>query len=174
MAHNEQNIKYLLVDVDGTLTDAGIYYDSTGNELKKFSTRDAVGFVVARKAGIKLIVCTRRECEATARRMRELNVDYVFQKVLNKGDFLREFMETHSIEKSEMGYIGDDLNDLRAMHLAGYVACPADACPEIKEIADYVSVNEGGHGAVRDAIEHLLRHAGVWEQVVRAHYDQPI
>lgn len=163
-------INYLVIDVDGTMTDAGIYYDEKENELKKFCTKDAAGFFAAHQVGMKIIVLTGRECAATTRRMTELKVDYLFQNVKDKVSFLKSFMEDNRIRKDEIGYIGDDLNDLPPMTLVGYVGCPADSCQEIKEIADYVSPIEGGHGAVRDIIEHLLRESGQWKDAVSKVY----
>lgn len=163
-------LNYLVIDVDGTLTDAGIYYDEHGNELKKFCTKDAAGFFVAKAMGIKTIVLTGRECAATARRMSDLKVDYVFQNVREKQRFLLSFMEENHILKEQLGYIGDDLNDLLPMQMAGFKACPADSCEEIKSIADYVSTANGGHGAVREIIEHFLRESGEWEGLVEKIY----
>lgn len=163
-------LKYLVIDVDGTLTDAGIYYDEHGNELKKFCTKDAAGFFAAKAMGLKTVVLTGRECAATARRMKDLKVDHVFQNVKDKHSFLETFMEDNHISKEQLGYIGDDLNDLQPMRLAGIKACPADSCEEIKEIADYVSTVNGGHGAVREIIEHFLRESGDWEGLVEKIY----
>ena len=163
-------LKYLVVDVDGTLTDAGIYYDEHGNELKKFCTKDAAGFFAAKAMEIKTVVLTGRECAATTRRMSDLKVDHVFQNVRDKQSFLQTFIEDNHISKEQLGYIGDDLNDLMPMKLAGFKACPADSCEEIKEIADYVSTVNGGHGAVREIIEHFLRESGDWEGLVEKIY----
>ncbi len=163
-------IKLLVVDVDGTMTDAGIYYDQNGNELKKFCTKDAAGFFAARRVGMKIMVLTGRESEATTRRMTEMKVDYLYQNVKNKVKFLMKFMEENDIKKEELGYIGDDLNDLPSMLLAGYVGCPADSCSEIKEIANYVSPVKGGYGAVRDVIEHILRETNQWSDAVASIY----
>ena len=163
-------LKYLVIDVDGTLTDAGIYYDEHGNELKKFCTKDAAGFFAAKEMGIKTVVLTGRECAATARRMSELKVDYVFQNVKDKRSFLQMFIDDNHISKGQLGYIGDDLNDWLPMQLAAFKACPADSCEEIKEIADYVSTVNGGHGAVRDIIEYALRASGDWAGLVEKIY----
>lgn len=156
-------IKYLIIDVDGTLTDAGIYYDEHGNEMKKFSTRDATGIFAAHAIGIQVMILTGRECAATTRRMQELKVDYLYQNVKNKKVFLQDFMEKQQIAGEQIGYIGDDLNDLPAMGLAGFVACPADGCLEIQQKADYVSTKKGGDGAVREVIEHMMREDGTWD-----------
>ncbi|MDO4317089.1 MAG: HAD-IIIA family hydrolase [Lachnospiraceae bacterium] len=166
----KRKLKLLVIDVDGTMTDAGIYYDENGNELKKFCTKDAAGFFAAHKVGIQIMVLTGRECAATTRRMKEMKVEYLYQNVKDKVVFLKQFLAEHGLSKEEVGYIGDDLNDLPPMSLAGYVGCPADSCPEILEIADYISQAKGGQGAVRDVIEHMLRETGEWTKAVSEVY----
>ena len=165
-----KKIKYLVIDVDGTMTDAGIYYDDHGNELKKFCTRDAAGFFAAKQAGIRIMVLTGRECQATTRRMQEMKVDYLVQNIKDKVTYLKEFMSANNLTGEEMGYLGDDLNDLQSMMLCGFVGCPQDACPEVKEMADYISDVKGGHGAVRDIICFLLGQRGEWEHVIKKIY----
>ncbi len=160
------NLRYLIIDVDGTMTDGGIYYDDHGNELKKFCTRDAAGFFAAHLLGIKVVVLTGRKSAATDRRMKELKVDYIVENVHDKRTFLENFMTVHSLLKEEVGYIGDDLNDLSAMKIVGFVGCPADSCTEVTKLANYVSKKKGGEGAVRDVIEHLLRENSEWEEVI--------
>lgn len=163
-------IKYLVIDVDGTMTDAGIYYDEHGNELKKFCTKDAAGFFAAKKTGIQVMVLTGRECVATTRRMTEMKVDYLVQNCKDKMTYLTQFMKDNGISRDEMGYLGDDLNDLPPMNLCGFVGCPADACFEVREHADYISDVKGGYGAVRDIIEHMLRERGEWEKATAEIY----
>ena len=162
----ERKLKYLVIDVDGTMTDAGIYYDEHGNELKKFCTKDAAGFFAAHKVGIKIMVLTGRECAATTRRMTEMKVDYLCQNVKDKVSYLRNFMSEYNITKDEIGYIGDDLNDLAPMRLCGFVGCPVDSCQEIIDCADYVSTVKGGYGAVRDIVEQLLKESGEWNMAI--------
>lgn len=167
---NLQKIKYLVIDVDGTMTDAGIYYDENGNELKKFCTKDAAGFFAAHAAGIKIMVLTGRECEATTRRMKEMKVDFLIQNCKDKIAYLQEFMEKENITFEEIGYLGDDLNDFTGMQLAGFAGCPQDACDEIKEICDYVSDVKAGQGAVRDIVTYLLKQRGEWKKVIMQVY----
>lgn len=165
-----RQIRYLIIDVDGTMTDAGIYYDENGNELKKFCTRDAAAFFAAKKVGISTVVLTGRECEATRRRMQELKVDFLFQNIVDKTSFLINFMQEHGIAKEELGYIGDDLNDLMPMSLAGFVSCPSDGCVEIRNIADYICEAKGGGGVVRETVEYLLHQSGEWEKAISEVY----
>lgn len=165
-----KEIKYLVIDVDGTMTDAGIYYDEHGNELKKFCTKDAAGFFAAHQAGMEILVLTGRECAATTRRMTEMKVDYLVQNCKDKVTYLKQFMEEKGITKDQLGYLGDDLNDLPGMQLCGFAGCPADACVEIKKYADYVATTKGGEGAVRDIIEYMLRVRDEWDWCVNRVY----
>ena len=161
-----KKIKYLIIDVDGTLTDAGIYYDENGNELKKFCTKDAAGFFAAHQAGIEIMILTGRECAATTRRMKEMKVEYLIQNCKDKVSYIQKFMKDNNIDRDEIGYLGDDLNDLPGMSLCGFVGCPADACDEVKEKADYISGIKGGYGAVRDIVSYLLKKRGEWEKAI--------
>ena len=115
-------IRLLVLDVDGTMTDGGVYYDSAGNELKKFAIKDGAGIVLARAAGMQVMICTGRECEAVRHRAQDLHIDYLFQNVHDKAAFLSRFMAEHSLTKQDVAYCGDDLNDLTAMALCGFVA----------------------------------------------------
>lgn len=157
-------IKLFIIDVDGTMTDAGIYYDETGNETKKFCTKDAAGFFCAHALGMKIMVLTGRECAATTRRMKEMKVDYLCQNIVDKYSFLRSFIQENHLKKEELAYIGDDLNDLYPMSFAAFVGCPQDACEEVKAVANYISEAKGGYGAVRDVISYVLKQQGKWKE----------
>lgn len=161
-------IRYLILDVDGTLTDGGVYYDATGNELKKFAIKDGAGLVLARTAGIRTVICTGRESAAVRRRAADLKITDVYQNVTDKATFLRDFMQQNGCDAQQVAYCGDDLNDLAAMALCGFVACPADAAPEVRAAADYVCPQAGGAGAVRGAVEAILRQDGRWQAAVQA------
>ena len=161
-------IRYLILDVDGTLTDGGVYYDATGNELKKFAIKDGAGLVLARAAGIRTVICTGRESAAVRRRAADLKITAVYQNVSDKAAFLRDFMQQNGCNAQQVAYCGDDLNDLAAMALCGFVACPADAAPEVRAAADYVCPQAGGAGAVRGAVEAILRQDGRWQAAVQA------
>lgn len=166
MLENKNGITLWVVDVDGTMTDGGIYYDENGNELKKFCTKDAAGFFAARALGMKVMVLTGRECKATERRMKELKADYFYQNVKDKYLFLQQFLKEHDYRTQQTAYIGDDLNDLKAMQFCGYSGCPADGCREVKQAVDYISSVKGGQGAVRDIVEHFLTEQNLWKDAV--------
>jgi 3-deoxy-D-manno-octulosonate 8-phosphate phosphatase (KDO 8-P phosphatase) len=164
-------ISHIVIDVDGTLTDGGIYYDEKGNELKKFSTRDGAGFFAARRAGLKLIVLTGRESLSVSRRMEEFQADVVRQNLKDKRAWLRSYMSEHGMKREDMAYVGDDLNDIAAMRLTNFIACPQDACAEVKAEAHYVSGLKGGEGVFRDVAAFILKERGQWEDAVKAVYD---
>ena len=164
-------IRLLVLDVDGTMTDGGVYYDATGNETKKFAIKDGAGLVLARTAGIRVMICPGRECEAVRRRAADLKITDVYQNVGKKAAFLRGFMAENHYAREEVAYCGDDLNDLAAMALCGFVACPADAAAEVKARADYICPQRGGEGAVRGAVEKILRGDGRWKDAVKKAFD---
>lgn len=159
-------LKLLVLDVDGTMTDGGIYYDDHGNEIKKFAIKDGAGLQLAHAAGLQIMICTGRECPAVSKRANELKLDYLFQNVMDKKGFLSKFMNEHRLCAQNIAYCGDDLNDLAAMSLCGFVACPADACDEVKAKANYICPQRGGEGAVRGAIEKILKNENCWTQAV--------
>jgi 3-deoxy-D-manno-octulosonate 8-phosphate phosphatase (KDO 8-P phosphatase) len=163
-------LRHIVLDVDGTLTDGSIYYDNAGNELKKFCTRDGAGLFAARQVGLRLIVLTGRESAAVKRRMEEFHVDVLEQHVADKAKWLRASLAQGGIDREEMAFIGDELNDLAAMRLVGFVGCPQDACTEVKALAHYISPLKGGEGAVRDVIAFILRARGQWDEAVRQVY----
>lgn len=165
-------IRYLILDVDGTMTDGGIYYDSLGNEFKKFNVKDAAGIFAVHAAGIQTVVLTGRKSVAVQKRMEELQITMVYDGIKNKEAFLKKFMLDKNINSREIGYIGDDLNDLLAMKLVGFVACPFDAADEVKKIADYICVSRGGDGAVRESIYYMLNQINKWTDCIKMIYDK--
>ena len=164
-------LTHIVIDVDGTLTDGSIYYDDHGNELKKFNTRDGAGFLAAREAGFTLMVLTGRTCQAVERRMREFKVDILEQNVKNKAFWLATWQKEHQIGPEHFVFVGDELNDLAAMRLCAFRACPADACLEVRSIAHYISPLPGGSGVLRDVVHYLLTARGEWESTVKRIYN---
>ena len=116
--------------------------------------------VLARAAGMQVMICTGRECEAVRCRAQDLHIDYLFQNVHDKAAFLSRFMAEHSLTKQDVAYCGDDLNDLTAMALCGFVACPADAAGPVLGRADFICRQKGGEGAVRGTVEEILLRDG--------------
>lgn len=159
------NIRYIVLDVDGTLTDGGIFYGEEGQEFKRFDVKDGLMIKSAQKVGIEFIVMTGRISSIVTRRMKELGISQIFQGVLNKKEWLERFLKQKDIETCEVAYIGDDLNDLQAMKICGFKACPNDARTHVKDIADYIADSRGGYGAVSEIIEVILKKRELWGEV---------
>ena len=151
-------IKYLVLDVDGTLTDGKIYMGQDGEAMKAFSIKDGCGIaMIAIPAGITPVITTGRVSKIVENRCKELGITELYQGVKNKTEKLKEIVENIS----ECAYIGDDLNDLDVMKFVksngGKIGCPADAAKEVIKISDFVSTKNGGNGAVREFIEWLVK-----------------
>ncbi len=150
-----QNIKMLVCDVDGTLTDGTIYYSDGGVESKAFSVKDGLGIRLAIESGLAIVWLTGRSSAAVARRAQELGVE-VTQGASNKDTGLREIAVAHHLLLEEIAYIGDDLNDIPALAIAGLPIAVAGSAAQVLDITAYVTTSEGGKGAVREAIEFIL------------------
>jgi len=154
-------IKLFLSDVDGTLTDAGMYYGDNGEEFKKFNTHDGKGFELLRKAGIKAGIITSENTQIVAKRAKKIKVDYLYQGLehLGKLDIAKKICEKENITLNEVAYIGDDINCKELLEHVGVKACPANALQEIKDIPDIIHLSKnGGDGAVREFIDKLLQY----------------
>ncbi len=155
----KKKIKLFFSDVDGTLTDGGMYYSEMGDELKKFNTRDGMGFQLLHKSGIKTGIITSESTKIVENRAKKLKVDYLIQGKCCDGKFevVRKICEQEHISLDEVAYIGDDVNCYELLCAVGIKACPADACKKVLEIADIVVLDKkGGEGCVRDFINMLL------------------
>ena len=144
-------------DVDGTLTDGGMYYSEAGEVLKRFDTRDAAGMQLLRERGITLAVITSEDSPIVTARARKLGIAHVYVGVKDKYPLCTRLLEELQVPWEKFAYIGDDLGDLQVLAAAGFSACPADACPEVRDTADYVCSRSGGHGAVREFCERILK-----------------
>ena len=153
-------IELLILDVDGTLTDGGIYYDEHGVETKKFNAKDGLGIAIVQKAGVEVMLLTGRTSKIVERRGLELKIKYIVQGEKDKAGFLQQFWQEKRIISENTAFVGDDLNDLDAMKLIPHTACPADAADEIKQISEIVLKRNGGFGAVREYIDLILKSKG--------------
>lgn len=158
-------VRLFLVDVDGVLTDGGIILDDDGRETKRFNVRDGHGIVLLRRAGIDVGIITGRTSRVVEVRARDLGISLVRQGVLDKLAALREVLDATGRRPEEVSYVGDDLVDLPILRNVGFAAVVADADAAIVPAADYVSSRPGGHGAVREIIEFVLRAQGAWDTV---------
>lgn len=155
----KKQIKLFLSDVDGTLTDGGMYYSETGDELKKFNTRDGMGFQLLREAGIKTGIITSENTKIVENRARKLKIDFLRQSKRDGGKVAaaQEICNELGITFDEVAYIGDDINCHELLSKVGIAACPADAVSSVKEINNiYVTSIKGGEGCVREFIERVL------------------
>ena len=159
-------IKLLLFDVDGVLTDGSIIVHGDGTESKQFNIRDGAGLVWAQRAGLKVGLLSARLAEATGVRASQLGITIVVQGAANKLTGYEQILAEHGLTDDQVGYMGDDLQDLPVLRRAGFSAAPADAAPEVRAAVQWVSASGGGRGAARECIEHVLRAQGLWRTAV--------
>jgi 3-deoxy-D-manno-octulosonate 8-phosphate phosphatase (KDO 8-P phosphatase) len=160
------NIKLLLFDVDGVLTNGTILVHGDGSESKEFNIRDGAGIVWAQRAGLAIGLLSARTAEATAVRAAQLGIAIVSQGIADKLAGYEAIIEKAGLTDDQVGYMGDDLPDLPVLRRAGFSAAPADAAPEVRAAVQWVSASGGGRGAVRECIEHVLRAQGQWRTAV--------
>ena len=157
-------IKLILLDVDGTLTDGGNYLGNSGEELKKFNVKDGYAILNAQKLGIEFGIITGAESEILKKRAEKLNIKYLYQGISEKTVILDEIMQISGLQKEEIAYMGDDLNDIKIMKKSGFSGTPLDGVNEAKIIADFVSTKNGGEGAVREFIETILKRENLFQK----------
>jgi 3-deoxy-D-manno-octulosonate 8-phosphate phosphatase (KDO 8-P phosphatase) len=152
----------LVLDVDGVLTDGGVLYTPSGEETKRFFVRDGLAVGAAQQAGLAIAVISGRASAAVTRRLAELGIAEVRQGVSDKAAALAELTERLGLGSAEVAVMGDDLPDLPLMRRAGLALAPSNAVPEVRQAAHWVSRRRGGEGAVREAVELLLKARGAW------------
>jgi 3-deoxy-D-manno-octulosonate 8-phosphate phosphatase (KDO 8-P phosphatase) len=177
-----RKIKLLLFDVDGVLTDGKLFFvpqdshqppsSSAGRtaqgqfEVKGFHAHDGVANSLARIAGLKTGLITRRCSETVALRARDLKIDHVHQGIADKGKCLEELAKREGLKPEEAAFVGDDVVDLTAMRAAGFAIAVQNARAEVKKVAHYITPHAGGDGALRDAVEFILKAQGKWHRIV--------
>jgi len=159
-------IKLLLFDVDGVLTDGSIIVHGDGTESKQFNIRDGAGLVWAQRAGLLVGLLSARLADATSVRANQLGISIVVQGAANKLIGYEQILADHGLTDDQVGYMGDDLQDLPVLRRVGFSAAPADAAPEVRAAVQWVSASGGGRGAARECIEHVLRAQGLWRTAV--------
>jgi 3-deoxy-D-manno-octulosonate 8-phosphate phosphatase (KDO 8-P phosphatase) len=164
-------IELIAFDVDGVLTQGDILYTDQGAEVKGFDVKDGLGLRVARSAGLQVAIITGRASRTLERRARDLHITDVLQRVGDKALALRQLGEEKSISLDRMAFMGDDVNDLEAMKVAGISMAPADAVPEVLQKALLVTEARAGRGAAREAVEAVLKAQGRWESAVEGYLD---
>ena len=167
-----KRLQFVAMDVDGVLTDGTILLSPSGEELKGFFSRDGIGLKCLHLAGLDSAFVTARGSPAVEQRARELGVRYVVLNSKNKGEALRQLCARRGIGLDEAAFLGDDLQDLSAMALAGVAFTVHDAPREVRARADVITEARGGEGAVREAIDRILKAQGKFEAVVKHFLDQ--
>ncbi len=161
-----KNIRMLVFDVDGVLTNGDLVYGHGNSEFKQFSAQDGMGFSLARKAGMKMALITARNSEIVERRAKELKLDAWFQGNKDKGLALDQILLDFDLAPEHICFMGDDLLDLVLLRRVGFAAAPANARPEVMDVVDYVTEASGGHGAARELIEVVLKVQEKWDQLL--------
>src|SRR3982751_4887296 len=133
-----KTIRLFATDVDGVLTDGGMYYSETGDEWKKFNTRDGMGIKLLQKAGVITAIVTQERTKLVARRAEKLAIPELHQGVMDKLSLIRDMAGRHGLSLQQVAYIGDDVNDLEALKAVGFSATPADGMPQVAAAVDYV------------------------------------
>lgn len=161
-----KKIKLLILDVDGVLTDGRIIYDSAGRDMKFFDVHDGLGVYLLKKAGIPTILITAKGSRAIKPRARDMRVETVFENISPKTVVLDKILKKYKLNLDEVCFVGDDLVDLCLMKKVGFPIAVFNATPEIKEVASYITLKQGGRGAVREVAELILKAQDKWEELV--------
>ena len=159
-------VRLLVFDVDGVLTDGGLYYGPDGEAFKRFNVKDGHGIVMSRLVGLPSAILTARKSGQVEKRGAELGMVAVLQGHRDKNAGLTELVTTLGVPEDALAYIGDDTNDLGPLSRVGLAACPADAVAEVRRVAHFVTRANGGHGAARELCELVLRARGLWEEAL--------
>lgn len=149
-------VKLVLTDIDGVLTDNGVYYGEHGEVMKRFSIRDGMGVERLKNIGIDTGIITGETSPAVRTRAAKLKITELHLGIKDKASLFKQILEAKKLTADEVAYIGDDVNDLGIMTLTGFTACPADAMPQVARRVDYVCKNNGGNGAFRELAEYII------------------
>lgn len=152
------SVRMLLLDVDGVMTDGGLYYSADGVEMKRFHAHDGYGVVRAREHGLRIGIISGRTTPIVEARAKVLKIEDVFQGNIDKVTPMRSLQEKYGLQENEFAFIGDELFDLPLLRLVGFSAAPRNARAEVKREVDYVTKVDGGNGAVREVIDMIIAH----------------
>jgi YrbI family 3-deoxy-D-manno-octulosonate 8-phosphate phosphatase len=160
------NIKLVITDIDGVWTDGGMYYDQTGNELKKFNTSDSAGVLFLKKLNIPLAILTGEDTKIVEKRAQKLGISYLYQGCKDKVLIANTLCKELGISLNEVAFIGDDIGDAQLLQLVGFSCAPANAPEYIKKLAHKTTTKSGGEGAFREFIEILLQDLNLFKTVI--------
>ena len=171
-----KNIKVLIFDVDGVLTDGQIFVvpgpDGKGIESKGFAAHDGLGITLGRLGGLRIGIITKRNSQTVAIRARDLKLEFVYQGQAHKMNAIRDILAKTGYSIDQLAYVGDDIIDLPVMRQCGLAIATDNARQQVKDIAHFITPNPGGHGAGRDAIDFILSTQGTLEQVIEQYLDE--
>ena len=167
--NKSKNIKLLILDVDGVLTDGKIIISNDGNEYKNFNVKDGLGLVLLQKLGLKVAIITGKNSRIVADRLAGLGLasEDIFQGQKNKLKAYEILKQRYNLEDKNIAYIGDDLPDITLMNKVGVSAAPADSIDIVKNYADYVCHHNGGDGAAREFCDYLIKQLGLYDKVIK-------
>lgn len=160
--------KLIITDIDGVWTDGSMYYDQTGNELKRFHTYDSAGVLFAKLNNIPVAIITGENTQIVSRRAEKIKVDYLFQGISNKVVVVENLIRKLKINFEDCAFMGDDINDVKLLEKVGFSCCPNNAPDYIKNKVDFITEKKGGEGAFREFVEHILMANNLLENTIDA------
>jgi 3-deoxy-D-manno-octulosonate 8-phosphate phosphatase (KDO 8-P phosphatase) len=171
LVERAKKIKLLALDVDGVLTDGKIIYTSRGEELKHFDVNDGLGIFLMRRSGVKCVIVTAKGSNIVTKRAKDLKIDRVYKDVHYKIEALEDIKKRFGVENEETCFMGDDVIDIPVLRRVGLAVSPPNAMEEVKTFAHFITEKCGGHGAVREVCDFLLRSQGTWDEVMLKYFE---
>lgn len=163
-------VKLLILDVDGVMTDGSIIYDDDGKEIKIFDVKDGHGIKLLMRAGIDVAIITARESQVVLHRAKNLGIDMVYQKAMDKVEAFNEILQKKQLSEKEVAYVGDELVDIPLLRKVGFAAAVKDAVEDLKMYVDFITEKNGGQGAVREICELILKTQGKWGEATEKYF----
>ncbi len=160
LLNKSKKIKVVLTDVDGVLTDGGMYYAENGDIMKKFHTRDGMGISLLRKNSISTVIITKEKTKFVKKWAKKMNVDKLYDGIIKKENIIDVICNQFKVKFDELAYIGDDVNDVKLLKLVGFSATPSDGIESVRKLCDYVCNEKGGNGAFREFADLIIKNRG--------------
>jgi len=167
-----KKIKLLLLDVDGVMTDGRIIRTSGGDEIKNFDVNDGLGIILLKRTHVKCVILTAKASKVVMIRAKELKIDKVYQDFHYKGEALEEILKKFKVSHEEVCFIGDDVIDIPVLKKVGLAVAPPNAMDEVKGVVHLMTDKRGGHGAVREVCELILKSQDTWSEVTKRYFNE--
>lgn len=171
ISEKAKKIKVLVLDVDGVLTDGRIIHGTYGDEIKNFDVNDGLGMFLVRKSGLKCVILTAKGSRVVMKRAKELKVDKVYKNFHYKIEALAKIKRQFKVTDEEICFVGDDLIDIPVLKRVGLAISPPNAMDDVKKFAHFITQKKGGHGAVREVCDFLLKSQGTWDKVTARYFE---